>query len=93
MSITQDNFRITIHHKENERLYIIMDDEIQKDKNNNISKINTRIEVLNEDALKKVVTDGIIGWEEIQKRIDENKKYICPHDDECIRRALANLKK
>lgn len=93
MSITQDKIKITIHHKENERLYIFLDDDIQKDKNNNISKINTRIEVLNEDELKRRVRKGIMKWEDLQAEIDEHKKYICPHDDECIRRALANLKK
>ena len=93
MSITQDKIKITIHHKENERLYIFLDDDIQKDKNNNISQINTRIEVLNEDELKRRVRKGIMDWEDLQGKIDEHKKYICPHDDECIRKALANLKK
>jgi len=92
MSIIQDDFKITIHHNGNERLYIFIDDDIQKDKNNNISGINTQIEILDEDELKKRVRDGIMDWEDIQRRIDENKKNLGPHDEELIRRALANLK-
>lgn len=69
------------------------DDEIQKDKNNNICQINTYIEVLDDDGLKKKIRDGIMEWETFQGIIDKNKKYIGPHDDELIRRALANLKK
>lgn len=91
--MTQDKIEITIPHKKNERLYIFLDDEIQKDENNNISQINTRIEVLNEAELKNKVRNGITKWEDLQGIIDENKKYIGPHDDELIRRALANLKK
>jgi hypothetical protein len=87
MSITQE---ITIQHG---GLYIFVDDEIQKDKNNNISVRNTQIEVLNEAALKNKVRDGIMKWGTLQRIIDENKKYIGPHDDELIRRALTNLKK
>ena len=92
MSIIQDDFKITIHHNGNERLYIFIDDDIQKDKNNNISGINTRIEILDEAALKNIVREGIMNWETFQRRIDENKKNLGPHDEELIRRALANLK-
>lgn len=93
MSIIQDNLKITFHHNGNERRYIFIDDEIQKDKNNNICQINTYIEVLDDDGLKKKIRDGIMECENFQGIIDEYKKYIGPHDDELIRRALANLKK